>query len=400
MVGAEFNRHRVIKPGVPYVPPPPYVKLDPRTAEPETLRAGLAGRPLRDVRKVVDGIGPQLYAALAAKVGPGADGVELVDDALDRTLFALQEIVMAPARALRSLMPQLSNEGASDRTVAERRRSLEKRLAKLTQVAHKRVADARMALASAEGSDGLRAEADLLLARASDFEPHGATVDLVGFDGETVRLVIDPALDAAGNASSRYDRARRRAARAERARSRLPGLEAKVAELVQRARSLDGADKEELRDIEAVVEVEEGAGASRTPQGGKHTPRLPGVRFVDPRGFEVLVGRSAKENDAITFGVAKSRDLWLHVQGYQGAHVIVRSQNRELPFDTVLFAARLAAGFSRAKGSDNVAVDYTERKHVWRVKGAPAGSVNIAHQKTVYVTPARSDADAAGEAAE
>jgi len=105
------------------------------------------------------------------------------------------------------------------------------------------------------------------------------------------------------------------------------------------------------------------------------------------------VGRSAKENEAITFGVAKSRDVWLHVQGYQGSHVIVRSQGREVPFDTVLFAARLAAGFSKAKESGTVPVDYTERKNVWRVKGGAPGAVHMAHQKTVYVTPSRDGAD-------
>ncbi len=121
-----------------------------------------------------------------------------------------------------------------------------------------------------------------------------------------------------------------------------------------------------------------------------------GVRFVDPRGYEVFVGRTAKENDAITFKLARSRDLWLHVQGYRGAHVVVRSQGREIPFDTVLFAARLAAGFSQARDSDNVPVDYTARKHVWRQKGGSAGAVNFAHHKTVYVTPARDDAAARG----
>ncbi|HET8985598.1 MAG TPA: NFACT RNA binding domain-containing protein [Trueperaceae bacterium] len=399
MVGSGLNRHREIRPGVAYVKPPPYDKLDPRTVDPGALRAHLAGGPLRDVRKAVDGIGPQLYAALAAKLAPLPDGAVLTGDDLDRTLHALQEIVTAPSQALQAAASRTAAADPGGKTREERRSSLAKRLAKLVLVAHKRVADARVALASAEDSGALRAEADLLLARSSSFAPRGAVVDLVGFDTEPVRLTIDPALDAAGNAAVRYDRARRKEARAERARSRLPDLEARVAELEARARSLEDPDVV-LRDVEALLEAEEGVAMSPVSYGGRPSPRLPGVRFVDPRGFEVLVGRSAKENDAITFGVAKSRDLWLHVQGYQGAHVVVRSQNRELPFDTVLFAARLAAGFSRAKDSDNVAVDYTERKHVWRVKGAPAGSVNIAHQKTVYVTPARSDADAVGEASE
>jgi predicted ribosome quality control (RQC) complex YloA/Tae2 family protein len=400
MVGAEVNRHREIRPGVAYVPPPPYDKVDPRTAERAVLRVLLARKPLRDVRRTIDGIGPQLYAALLARLAPLHDGSVLAGDDLERVLDAMNEVVAAPAEALRAAGPRPTGGRQRDATLEERRSALAKRLTKLSQVAHKRVADARSALAAAEGSATLRAEADLLLARSSSFQPRGATVELLGFASEPVRLTIDPALDAAGNALARYDRARRTEARAERARARLPELEARVDALALRTRSLVGGGADVLRDIEATLEAEESTGQVQGARAAKPRARLPGVRFVDPRGYEVLVGRSAKENDAITFSVARSRDLWLHVQAYQGAHVIVRSQGRELPFDTVLFAARLAAGFSRAKGSDNVAVDYTERKNVWRIKGAPPGSVNIAHQKTVYVTPARSDAEAAGDEVE
>ena len=269
-------------------------------------------------------------------------------------------------------------------------------------MAEKRVNDARLAMAAAADSAVLRTEADLLLARSTSFEP-GDTVEVLGFDSQPVVLTIDPKLDAAGNAAKRYDRARRKEARAQRAAGLLPGLVARVTELEGHRDALSAADDATLGRLESLLDAEQGQGRGSEQGAGRKSggeersqQQLPGVRFVDPRGFEVLVGRSARENDAITFGVAKSRDLWLHVQGYQGAHVVVRSRNRELPFDTVLFAARLAAGFSRAKDSDNVPVDYTERKNVWRVKGAPTGTVNIAHQKTVYVTPARSDADAAG----
>lgn len=397
VVGADLNRHREVRPGVSYVLPPPYVKLDPRSEGQEVLRAHLAGRPLRDVRKSIDGIGAKLYAALLAKLAPLDGATALADADLDRAVAALLEIAAAPAAALAAGGSSLADASSAPRALAERRDSLQRRLTKLEQIAEKRVSDARLTLAAAADAAAVRAEADLLLARSAAFAPRGAVVELLGFDSQPVSLSIDPSLDAAGNAAQRYDKARRKEARAERAATRLPELAARVAELAELSRSLRHAGTAALSKIEQLLETEESAGAGQAVRSrGKPKPQLPGVRFVDPRGFEVLVGRSAKENDAITFGVAKSRDLWLHVQGYQGAHVVVRSQNRELPFDTVLFAARLAAGFSRAKDSDNVAVDYTERKNVWRVKGAPAGSVNVAHQKTVYVTPARSDAEATG----
>ena len=101
------------------------------------------------------------------------------------------------------------------------------------------------------------------------------------------------------------------------------------------------------------------------------------------------MGRSSKGNDELTFKLAKSRDVWLHAQGYPGSHVIVKAENREVPFETVLFAAQLAAAYSKAGMSENVPVDYTLRKNVWKLKGGAPGAVNFSQQKTVYVTPSR-----------
>ncbi len=111
----------------------------------------------------------------------------------------------------------------------------------------------------------------------------------------------------------------------------------------------------------------------------------------------MVVGRNARENEAVTFRVARSRDLWLHVQGFTGAHVVVRPREGAALRDGVVRRG-LAAGFSPARQSDNVPVDYTLRKNVWKVKGQPPGAVHFSHQKTVYVTPMRGAAAAAGEA--
>jgi predicted ribosome quality control (RQC) complex YloA/Tae2 family protein len=125
------------------------------------------------------------------------------------------------------------------------------------------------------------------------------------------------------------------------------------------------------------------------PAEKKHPRSEPGIRYEEPHGFTVIVGRNAKENEIITFKMAKSRDLWLHAQGYPGSHVIIQAENREVPFETIIFAAQLAAAYSKAGQSDNVPVDYTQRKNVWKPKGAAPGAVYMTQQKTVYVTPSR-----------
>jgi Predicted RNA-binding protein homologous to eukaryotic snRNP len=203
-------------------------------------------------------------------------------------------------------------------------------------------------------------------------------VTLPDFEGGTIDLELDPARRVGANAEARYDQARRREARAARAEAQVEALTAEAAEIDTALAALDTASDEALRTQAAEL----------TP-AREQLRRAAGLRYPAPHGFTVVVGRNSRENDEVTFKVARSLDVWLHVQGWTGSHVVVLAKGREVPFDVILFAARLAAGHSKAAGGGNVPVDYTLRKYVWKVKGAPPGAVHFAHQKTVYVTPSR-----------
>ena len=78
-----------------------------------------------------------------------------------------------------------------------------------------------------------------------------------------------------------------------------------------------------------------------------------GYRQVEFEGFEILVGKGDAENDRLTFGVAEPRDIWLHVAGPAGSHVIVRNplELDELPRPVLERAAQLAAWHSKARGA-------------------------------------------------
>ncbi len=112
-------------------------------------------------------------------------------------------------------------------------------------------------------------------------------------------------------------------------------------------------------------------------------------RYISTDGFEILVGKGAKDNDYLTFRVAKSADLWLHAADYPGSHVVVKNPNRNvvIPQKTLLEAAELAAFFSQARSQGKVAVHYTQKKFVNKPKGAGAGLVSLASFKTILVEP-------------
>lgn len=413
---ADRNRYRELRVGLKYMPPPPYSKLNPLTAEGTQLAAALTGRRLSDVSKVVDGVGPLLSAALARAVlerytpqtgggdaseaGSTADGGSgtcgateraddpvLVGDLLPVAIEQLLALAQAPTDYLRRYATAATpRELQRQRTREQRLAVVSAELKKERTLGARRLADAHRALEGAAEAERLRGEADLLLAYAHQIRGPQTSVTLTDFAGQQVEVQLDPKLDAAGNARTRYDQARRREARVERAKAQLHELESALAQAEERLRSLPELADGELARLAAQVD-----GARRAERS---TAAQPGIRFRGPHGFEVVVGRNARDNDKVTFGVGRSLDVWLHAQGYRGSHVIIRSGGKEVPFETVLFAARLAAGYSDAFRSANVPVDYTARKNVWKVKGGAPGAVNFTQHRTVYVTPARDDAGA------
>jgi len=380
-IGPEVNRYRQLRPGLAYRPPPPYDKLDPRQATDGDLAGALYGRRAQQLGKRVDGFGPELSATVQTLSGVAPDE-RLEGDSLAALVLAVREVVNDPAGTAKRALGRtdVATLRARERREADRRR-LATHLRERRKLAAKRLSDAERTLAAAADAGRLRTEADLLLAYAGSVPEGAANVRLPGFDAADVDLQLDPARSAVANAEQRYAQARRRESRAERAAERAVELRQEL-EAIDRSRdAVDSLDDETLR--RRVDELETEKAPRRTG---------PGLRYPAPHGFTVVVGRSAKENDEVTFKLARSRDVWLHVQGWHGSHVVILAQGREVPFDTVLYAARLAAGHSKAVGGDNVPVDYTVRKNVWKVKGAAAGTVHYAQQKTVFVTPSRNPA--------
>lgn len=110
--------------------------------------------------------------------------------------------------------------------------------------------------------------------------------------------------------------------------------------------------------------------------------------FTSSDGFEILVGKKAKDNDFLTFRIAKSLDMWMHAADYSGSHVVVRNPNRkEIPQQTLFEAAQLAAFYSQGKAQSKAAVHYTQKKFVNKPKGSAPGLVSLASFKTLLVEP-------------
>lgn len=369
------NRFRQVRSGGLYAPPPPYDKIDPRTPSgTQDLKPVLDGAAIHDWHKKIDGLGPSLAREVAfrarLKLDEAVTGVNL-----ERAVEALRDVAQNPSLsgdAADTLSGQARTR-AKDEKIIGLRKALREPLEKRVRLLEKQIEDVEKARTDALEGFTQREWADALLAFSREVKPGLSSVKLPNLYGEgEVEIGLDPAMDAVQNANRYYARARRREEVLERLEEREPQLlEAKreVERLLGRVAQAPEAELEQLL----------AADAKRAER-----PAV-GTRFHTRSGFEVLVGRNSRENEFLTHRLAHSQDLWFHVQGYPGSHTILRNQGREVPFPDVLEAAQIAAYHSKARGSGNVAVDYTPVKSVWKPRGSKAGSVYFSGQKTVFV---------------
>ncbi|MEY4529743.1 MAG: hypothetical protein RLZZ156_464 [Deinococcota bacterium] len=359
------NRFRTIRSGGLYTPPPPYEKLDPRVASDEELRLALKGKPISAWSKSIDGLGTTLLCELEHRLDKTGDAV-----------LALRDLVANPSL---SSLESLSDQ-ARDRTRLERltelRKSIREPLEKRLKLLEKQREDLQRAEDNALAALLWRESAETLLAYSFQV-PSGAnsvTLPSLYQDG-TVTIPLEPELSAAQNANKLFAKAKRREEVLEKL---LVREEARVVQEKQLRALLEEVQTAPELRLHSLLEAHSPTSESPPPVG---------MRYRTNSGLEVLVGRNSKENEVLTHRIAKSADIWFHVQGYPGSHVILRAQNKEIPFADILQAASIAAWFSKARGSTSVAVDYLFAKHVWRPKGAKSGTVHFSHQKTVVVEP-------------
>ncbi len=232
---------------------------------------------------------------------------------------------------------------------------------------------------------------DLILANLATAKREGNKIFVTDFYDETAPTIAieidekDAPTAAAERFFKKYTKARN--AKVELSK-RLADLESQIADFSSRQTDLENAIAE--RDEGFLSESPDvKKDLNRSKSKTKTSEVFKGARqYHSSEGFEILVGKGSKDNDYLTFRIAKASDLWLHAADYPGSHVIVKNPNRgEIPNKTLLEAAQAAAFFSHAKDQPKVAVHYTPKKFVNKPKGAGAGLVSMSSFKTILVEP-------------
>jgi predicted ribosome quality control (RQC) complex YloA/Tae2 family protein len=201
-------------------------------------------------------------------------------------------------------------------------------------------------------------------------------------------IKLDPKLSPGENAAkyfNRYKKLIRSVDGIEEERSRqgekIAQIRALLARLEEKTETPESIEAEALKA--GLLEQRQ---ESDTRKRKSHAPRLPYKSFTSCRGSEIRVGRTAKDNDQLTFRHANGKDLWLHTADAPGSHVVLRRQGNKEPDDEeVIDAATLAVHFSPLKAVSRADVHTAHVKEIKKPRGAKAGLVTLSGGKTLHI---------------
>jgi predicted ribosome quality control (RQC) complex YloA/Tae2 family protein len=225
---------------------------------------------------------------------------------------------------------------------------------------------------------------ELLKPRLGEIRKGAASITVTDyFDPALPELVLplDPAKSPQGNMEDYFRKYRKFLSAEKEIPPRLLTAQAEVAAFRE---SLTALDRDDVPAPEGNL-----VGAVREPplrRKKENASAKPFRRFMSEAGDAILVGRNSRENEELTFGLARSHDLWLHASGVPGSHVVLRlEKGTEIRKESLLDAATLALQYSDLRKSGQGEVLYAYRKHVRKLRGAKPGLVTVTQDKHLYI---------------
>ncbi len=432
-----LSRYREVLPGHTYLSPPRQEKIDPSKLDEEKLISLMLNQPLnkpldKALFSVVEGIGPLLAREIIirANLDPnlrleycgthelqsiwqilkdllipliGGKNVEPIITLQGRQPIAYAPITLTQYQGLDYLSCKTIN-GMLDKFYTEqeeihRFQQIHKHLAQMIKdqlsQQSKKLLHQEEDRTEATKALELRLWGETIFAHLHLIKPHSCEVslpDIYNPEGPRITIQLDPSLTASQNAQKFFRKYNKARDSVKIINKKIKRTAAEIRYLNSVEMGLEQADTlTELREIQS--ELDE-AGylhlkekkKQKKYRRKKETPQV--KQFTSQDGFTIFVGKNNKQNDHITFKLAQDDEFWLHTKDIAGAHVIIKNiHGHKVPPATLNEAAELAAYYSKARFSSNVAVDCTLRRHVSKPKGAQPGFVIYREHETFYVTP-------------
>jgi predicted ribosome quality control (RQC) complex YloA/Tae2 family protein len=215
------------------------------------------------------------------------------------------------------------------------------------------------------------------------------------YSQQTETIPLNPKLDIHENVQLLYKKAKRAKRGEEINGKKVEVTQNEIKKLNELSEELENCDikidEERLKKITTDLE------SLLSPKSSEqHSPNSsPGIqektpyRYFHTEGWDIYIGKNDAQNDELSTRFARPSDVWLHVAGHAGSHVVIkRPKDKEMPPRDILeTAASLAIWFSKAKHTSYAEVNYTEARFVHKRRHAPAGEVIAERCKSVRVSP-------------
>ena len=216
-------------------------------------------------------------------------------------------------------------------------------------------------------------------------EPSGDSITVPNlFDpgSADVTIPLKPKLNLQENAAWYFTQATKNRKRIEARKLRDAELNHELDDLRQKLHVLDDA-AESPESLQALLDASGGKPAKG--QNKRQEKKHPFRAIPFGPNINLYIGKSAANNEKLTFGFAKPNDIWLHARGASGSHCVLKGAGMH-NMSEIKRAAEIAAWHSSAKHSELVPVMYTEKKYVKKDRKSP-GSVILEREKVVMVKP-------------
>ena len=272
----------------------------------------------------------------------------------------------------------------------QKSQSLRKTVSNLCQRIQRKLAIQEKELEATYDRERLRQLGDIVTANIHRIIKGTTTLEAEDFYDEemkTIQIPISPILSPQQNAAKFYkDYTRMKNAEKELTKQ----MELGEQELKYLQSVLDELNRAQTEpELEEIRQELAAGGYVRLDAARKRMKqqKLSPMRFESTDGYPIYVGRNNRQNDELTFKLARKDDIWLHAQKVHGCHVIISCGGVKPPDDTITQAAQLAAYYSESTGGQNIPVDVTPVKQVKKLSGAKPGMVIYHTYNTVIVNP-------------
>lgn len=425
-VNKAMSSFRQIMPNLPYLAPPQQTGLSiltaPASAIIDAMRNSDAKTSLAALIAVTTGIGKTTAAELFAAAGIdssaetlNADEEKRLADAVTSLQQTVRQQPAAPVYAVISrtnqvktilpFEPQVLETGCSAKQLADinsalnyavtltpiqlpEQETLQKLVAAESQRLEKKLPVLEKDLLTADKAETQRMIADTIMANIYQLSKGQSSCQLLNiYDDEPLEIQLSPLLSPTENAQAYYKRYNKY----KRAQSEVQNQIETTREMLDYLASIDAslttaATKNEIAEIKQELIT---AGLLQ-PQAKKHKGQPPKsepllVKLSDET--TLYIGKNNKQNDYVTFSLARGKDLWFHTKNIPGSHVILKTTLPQAAASDIDAAAMLAAYFSKSRSGSKVPVDCTERRFVKKPNGAKPGFVIYTDQTTYYATP-------------